>query len=511
MFSPAPRPVWWLPTFGFFLFVAIEMAMFTGTGRLFEDPAVGRHLRMGEIILATHQVPRADPLSYTYAGKPWVDFEWGFEATIGELYRAGGLALVDAFCTAIFAVTLLGVYRTIVQCGASLLAGIITIGVAFLTLYVHFSVRPLLFSYLFFALVVEVWHRRTQPTRRDWLFLPIIFVAWANLHAGWSAALAFLALAIGGRALDRMSHRVTGEEGPLIPWIGLTLLCAFAVSFNPWGWSIYRHVFALATSYKSFALWNEYIPPDFAQPSMSAIAVLFIVGVVFFTRLVRRAPAWRFETVVPLLYFLDLGLKTQRHVLLLMLVAVVPVARDLTALFDGRAFPELRDRLRQFAARQRLAQGDAWLALVAAVFVTLFFMQSAAGRHIEVGKSVTPRLVDFMRAHPDRFQRPLVTTWNAGPLIWNLRPDFRASFDDRGDFYGDKTVFQFVNLYEGKPGWQEILAQGNYDSAILDPYLPLNQFLHLTPGWHEVYRDDHAVVYWRDLNAAATAPSSPAP
>ncbi len=475
--------------------------MFFNAGRLFEDPATGRHLRMGEIILATHQVPRADPLSFTHGGEPWVDYEWGFEATLGELDRVGGLPLVAAFCTAMFAATLLGIYRTLIHCGATLIAGLVTIGVVFLTLYIHFSARPVIVTYLFFALVVEAWFRHPQPRRRDWLFLPIIFVAWANLHAGWAAALALLVLALAGRVIDRASGRANGEDAPVIPWLGLTLLCAIAVSFNPWGWTLYRHIFAFATSYKSFALWDEYAPPNFSQPSTSALAVLFIVGVVLISRMVRRMPVWAAEIVVPVLFFLDEGLKAQRHVLLLMEIAAVPIVRDLSALFHGRAFPELRDRLRLFAERQRFAGGDAWLALVAAVVLTLLFLPSAAARKIEVGKSVTPQLVDFLRAHPDRFTRPLVTTWNAGPLVWNLRPDFRVSFDDRGDFYGDKTVFSFVNLYNGVPGWRETLDKGNYDSAILDPYLQLNQLLHLTTGWHEVYRDAHAVVYWRDTSA----------
>jgi len=507
MYASVSRPIWWLPTFGLFLFVAIlAWGLFAGQGRLFEDPAVGRHLRTGEIILATHQVPRTDPLSFTEAGKPWFDYEWAFEATIGELNRAGGLALVGAFCSGIFALTLLGIYRTLVHCGISLVAGILVMGITFLTLFLHFSVRPLLFTYLFLALVVEVWLRRTQPQGRDWLFLPIVFVAWANLHAGWAAALAFLTLALLGRLIDRITRRATGEDAPLIPWIGLTLLCALAASFNPWGWTLYRQIFAYATSYKSIGLLDESSSPNFSVPSMTAITVLFIVGVLVLTRLVRRSPLWRWETVVPVLFFLEEGLKSQRQVLLLMEIAAVPIGRDLQALLERRAFPFLRNRLRQFADRQRLARGDAWIALAAAIVLVLLFLPSDAARKIEVGKSVTPRLVSFVRQHPDRFLRPLVTTWNAGPLLWNLRPDFRVSFDDRFDFYGDKTVYSFVHLYNGVPGWRDTLAQGNYDSAILDPYLQLNQLLHLTPGWHEVYRDDHAVVYWRDAPSAQQVP-----
>src|SRR5476651_2186408 len=247
MFESALKPIWWLPTFGFFLFLAIELWMFNSPGRIFEDPGVGRHLRTAEVILETGRIPRTDPLSFTKAGEPWTDFEWAFEATLGELYRAGGLPLICAFCYALFAATILGVYRTLLQSGLSLSVVLLVTAIAFLTLHLHFSARPVLFTYLFLALVVEVWRRRTQPLKRDWLILPLVFVAWANLHAGWLAALLFLVLAMAGRLLDRISKRVDGVEAPLIPWIGLTLLCTLATSLNPWAWGLHRQIFLVAT------------------------------------------------------------------------------------------------------------------------------------------------------------------------------------------------------------------------------------------------------------------------
>ena len=348
----------------------------------------------------------------------------------------------------------MGIYRTLLHSGFSTIAGILYTGVAFLTLHMHFSVRPLLFTYLFLALTVEVWFRRTQPLTRDWFFLPIIFAAWANLHAGWAAAFVFLVISMGGRLLDRVSGRGTGEDAPLIPWMGLTLLCLLATWLNPWGWALHRQVFEFATQYKSFALWDEYARPNFLSPNMSAVTIQFIIGVVILARLSRRAPLWRWETVLPVLFFFYEGLQTQRHVLLLVIVASVAVTGDLQAVLQTTWMPWLRERLRQFQERQRRAMGDAWLAGLAAIGLTLLFLHAPAAQKIEVGKSLTPGLVSFIRDHPDRFQRPLVTTWNAGPLLWNLRPDFRVSFDDRGDFYGDKTVFPFVNLYNGVPGWR---------------------------------------------------------
>jgi hypothetical protein len=57
-----------------------------------------------------------------------------------------------------------------------------------------------------------------------------------------------------------------------------------------------------------------------------------------------------------------------------------------------------------------------------------------------------------------------------------------------------------VDLTTGAAGWKDKLEKGDYDSLILDPYLPLNKLLRSVPEWKEVYRDEHAVVYWRDEN-----------
>ncbi len=212
----------------------------------------------------------------------------------------------------------------------------------------------------------------------------MIFIAWANLHAGWLGALAFLALAMAGRLADRATGRVDGHDAPIIPWLGLTALCALVVSINPWGWDLYRSVFHLATGLKSASLWIEYLPPNFGTPSlgdigMSAIAVLFLLIVVFLARASDRAPRWRWEMVLPVLFFLWEGLKAQRHVLLLVEIAAVPLARDLQSLLPG-VLPALDEIFDRFQARQREAGGDAWLALVAALGFAVVVCPGAASR-----------------------------------------------------------------------------------------------------------------------------------
>ena len=503
MFESPTKSTWWLPTLGFFLFLAIiGLWRYNDPARIFADPGVGRHLRTAEFILETGQIPRADPLSFTKPGAPWTDFEWAYETTIGELYRLGGLPLIATFCFAIFAATVLGVYRTLLHSGVGLGPLVIVTLLVGTTLVIHFSARPVLFTYLFFALVVEVWNRRTAPLMRDWICLPVIFIAWANLHGGWIGALVFLVLAMAGRLLDRATRHVDGHEAPLIPWVGLTALCAAVVSINPWGWGLYHSIYHLATGLKSAATWEEYQPPNFGTPSladirMSAIAILFLVIVVVCARAARKAPRWSWSAVIPVLFFLWQGLKAQRHVLLLVEIAAVPLARDLQALLP-RTLPPLDEIFERFQARQREAGGDAVLALISVLVLAVIFTYTPLAEPIQVGRTVTPKLVAFLHDHPDRFQRPMTTTTNGGPLLWAMRPDFRVSIDDRGDFYGDDFVYRSIDTTNGSEGWDKKLEEENYDSLLVDPYLPINRLLKFRPTWKEVYRDEHVVVYWKD-------------
>src|SRR5271170_232528 len=61
------------------------------------------HLKAGEWILSHGSIPRTDPFSATVSGKPWLDWEWLFQAAIYVLYAWGGFkALVVGKAAIIF-------------------------------------------------------------------------------------------------------------------------------------------------------------------------------------------------------------------------------------------------------------------------------------------------------------------------------------------------------------------------------------------------------------------------
>src|SRR5688572_20572306 len=74
------------------LFVALWLLLLVGgRAKFFSDPDTFWHTITGERILRSGQVPRADPYSCTFGGRPWVAYEWLGECGMALVHRAAGL------------------------------------------------------------------------------------------------------------------------------------------------------------------------------------------------------------------------------------------------------------------------------------------------------------------------------------------------------------------------------------------------------------------------------------
>ena len=67
------------------------MASDAGWQALLRDGDTGIHIRIGDLILASHHVPSTDPFSFSKPGKTWFAHEWLTEVLYALLVRAGGL------------------------------------------------------------------------------------------------------------------------------------------------------------------------------------------------------------------------------------------------------------------------------------------------------------------------------------------------------------------------------------------------------------------------------------
>src|SRR5437764_5955107 len=65
--------------------------MVGGRSQMFRDPGSFWHTMTGRRILASGRVIATDPFSFTFAGKPWVAYEWLGECLMAVLDGIGGL------------------------------------------------------------------------------------------------------------------------------------------------------------------------------------------------------------------------------------------------------------------------------------------------------------------------------------------------------------------------------------------------------------------------------------
>jgi hypothetical protein len=94
------------------LWLALPFFLIVTKGFLFPLPLLDFwwHLKMGEIIVTTHSIPRTDLFSFTAAGKPFIIQNWLSEVIYYKIYELGGFPLLVLLNTVLLAAALLPVY-----------------------------------------------------------------------------------------------------------------------------------------------------------------------------------------------------------------------------------------------------------------------------------------------------------------------------------------------------------------------------------------------------------------
>src|ERR1700686_2551892 len=112
-----------LPSVRNIIFIFLFWSLLAGplSNRPLADPDIGWHIRTGELILATHSLPRTDPFSSTMQGQPWFAWEWLYDILLGILHRDGGLNGVVWLCGLLVAAIFALLLSQLLQRGTGLL------------------------------------------------------------------------------------------------------------------------------------------------------------------------------------------------------------------------------------------------------------------------------------------------------------------------------------------------------------------------------------------------------
>jgi hypothetical protein len=418
------------------------------------DPDFGWHLRSGLYIRA-HGVPTHDIFTYTAPRFDWINHEWGNDVIVSWLYGWGGYGLLAAFYAGLWSAALVVAGRR-AWFGVLLLAAIATLPYA--------GVRPVSWTVLFLALVFRaIW----SPRRRLVWLLPILFVFWANVHAGFVIGLVII-----------LYSAVYYRRPALFGVFGLAALATFLNAYGPRVYVEVGRTLFDPTLHRQVAEW--------APLSFISLADVFIViwgagAVLFEERTVRR---W-LRPSVPLLLA---SISANRNLPLFVIAAVAECSHYVTS------GAQLLTKTAGIVLRRSLI-----VASLAVLAATLFWARSEYWPLNQNREASYPRqAVAYLQAHG--CEGHIFNDYNyGGYLIWRL-PGAPVYIDGRMPSWKDDRGQKYMTHY------YELLAHPSWypaEFARYDIHCALLAHSHLNAalisrlqrdGWRPVVDTPDAVL-----------------
>jgi hypothetical protein len=506
--------LYWL-TLPRLLTAIVFIAIFTMAVRVPADTDTWWHLRSGQYILETRSIPTADPFSHTRGGQPWIDHGWLAQTFWYALFALGGWAGLSlglaALVTIAFGLVWLATPGDQHAPGSSCVTtwtvsqGYIrafSIILGAITSAVIWVARPQMVSFLLAGLVLLMLERYKRAGQR-WVYaMPLVTLAWANIHGGYAIAFMLLAAYVVGETFNRLTgHR----DDPVLSWrqinvlIGVAVVSFSVVAINPHGWQMWIYPFRTVGIGALRDYIQEWRSPNFHLTMTWPFVAMLMLTLAAMGRSPRRVD-W---TDLALVGMWGAGsLFAARNIGIFGLMVTPILARYAGAAW-GHYLPvgqRPRGTGQAPAAKRRLA--FAWLnwlllglvVLAALVKINLALAPSAVAQVEE--ETLPYGAVRFIQA--ESLPGPMFNSYNwGGYLIFRLWPEYPVYIDGRTDLYDDAFIRRYLNVMVAGDGWEQTLEDDGINLVLVESGSTPAKFLRHDLDWTEAYRDEIAVVFTR--------------
>ena len=479
---------------------------------------VWAHAKYGEWYWTHRTMPAVEPLSpFTDKQTPFANVAWLSQVSYYLLYEfgatlaggdvesrlRGGAEALRSFHLLLLVARFVLLWLALRRFGGS--SNWATLGLFLYLLAVGIGSavqRPQAFGLFFFTVII---YALSSPTlsRRAMIWLPAMFLLWANLHGTFMAGLMMLGLHTAGRAIER---RLFDPDVRRLVVVGV--LCGVATLVNPHGPFLYQHLFEFS-SQPNLKTMTEWHPMRFTLHGGAHWPYLMSLILLGFARILggRKVGAAGWLVALP---FAIWPWIQARMMFWWWTVAVWLLAR---------LGPGLADR---FPTMPSIPEGQptrskAWLALVGVAIALLLFppIRSlipgvphdldhtvAAGTPWRLALELQaepkdegrwlPHLREALREHypSGQFTGAIFSSETQGDfLIWALPRDMPVMMYTHAHVFSVEHWEACRNVKAGNPGWRDFLAehQANLIVIEVDSHKVLANELRADPQWIVVY------------------------
>ena len=484
--------------------IALAYALLAGL-RTVAEPDLGWQLATGRWVAQHHRIFSTDVFSYTAYGEPWI-YPVGSGLGFYAAYLLGGYAMLSW----IGAAACFGTVALLLRRGSAVSAGIAILAVPLIA--ARTAPRAEVFTLILFAAYLSILWQNYQTGRACLWLLPLLMIAWVNLHLGFPAGLAAIVAFVGMELLEMLFPGTRRREAVerlrrASPWFVAT---AVATLVNPWGWGIYQ---ALVRQNRAMAQHSAWILEWGSAPLNWTVAarilslrgthpfylLLMIAAIAAMVALLQRQPG-------AAILLVGATYQEVRHIRMEALSACVVVVVGGAILFS--ALHHMRWRTPNAPIRWILATA------IMAVFAGFAFTHSARLVKSDQDSRSTfgpglswwfpERAAEFIQRE-DLPGEIFNTYIDGGYLAWKLGPKYRDYIDGRAIPFGPEAFLHQAELLQSSPDsalWQQEADRYHINTIII----PLNRFESVlgrlrifcnSIDWRPVYLDEISGVFVR--------------
>jgi hypothetical protein len=455
------------------------------------DPDYWWHELTGQWIVQHHGLARADLYTYTVAGTPWTDQEYGSQLLLYALHRVGGLTLVSiVFALIVFAGFALSWARIRERDHAPLVtAAAFVLGAA--AGFPVWGPRPQMFDFTFLALELLWIERFLKGGSRAVYWTPLLVLVWANLHGGFVFAFFGLGLTIAALLVRWVwTHRPSPQMAPIGRLLLVGAGSVFASLLTPWGPSLFLYVWR--TEFQSQDFVREWQSPDFHMLDMwlfGAVLLAVLAGMAW------RRP--RIQDVFLVVAAAALSLHAWRFIPIFVAVATPVVAwqwSDAWRQARARASAQWQNPpKRRLESRLPLL-----VALVAAASVGIAALTLRGQTHA-TAENYPVAAADWLAEHPHTGTRMFNEYSWGGYLAYRFYPqaDRKVFIYGESELMGETLLAQYADINGVRGDWSDLLQRFRVDYIVFPVGTPLVAALEVSAQWRRVYADSLAAIFVR--------------
>ncbi len=502
----------------FYIFL-FSILLYNSFGYL--DPDFGWHLRFGEIIWQTKNIPHDQIFMWTLQGKTWVDHEWLANLLMYVVWSTGGYIMLSIFfallpLTALFLVNNFLFKYFFKRLETQVVLAVIEIG-ALLAMKPHFGIRVQEITFLGIAfLLLTLQNYFLDRVKLPPWWLPILFYGWAMLHGGFLLGLGilfiWLVIETGLYFFPKIYPTTKSlSKDRLLQWYVISGISFIVTLLTPYGLKLYSFLFEYKDNFYLSHI-QEWLPPYKFPINYGQIAFIFLVvstGLAIYGVLKKKIPLFSYAITLLLTF---MAIKSVRHFPLLIaawLILILP-----------HFLPEITARLT--IPNKKFISPLTFLCLLVlsiGFFINTRFTNNPFTAYCERSPCQAAR---FLLGHPE-YSKRIFNSYNFGGFLIGVAPDLRLFIDGRLPQYpyNDHSILaEYYEFYHfgftrqkidefnistvlhqktqplRKINWFEKYILGYKDNNFKQPNAVLT-YISTSPNWTKVYEDNISLVYVR--------------